>query len=96
MLIIIPFIPRRHERGSAQLYLRLLRDFQGIIEFDAQVSDRALQLATAQKQLNRSKVLRPLVDQRRFGAPHGVSAGGIGVEPHSGNPLMNDPCVLPR
>lgn len=37
----------------AELYLRLLRDFESIIDFDAQVSHGAFQLRMAEQQLNR-------------------------------------------
>lgn len=95
-LIIVPLCTGIvRTRGCTSLYLGLLGNFQGIIHFDAEVSDRALKLGMAQEQLNRSQVLRPFVDQRHLGSAHGVSAVGAGVEAGCGNPLVDDPGVLP-
>ena len=42
--------------------IRLLGDFQRIIDFDAKVPDRILQLGVTQQQLHRPQVLCPAVD----------------------------------
>ena len=46
-LIIIRFALGRYEQGGAPLYLGLLGNLQGVIDFDAQVSDRTLKLSMA-------------------------------------------------
>lgn len=95
-LFIVPFSRRDGtSRGSTLLYLGLLRDFQGIVDFDAQVPDGAFELGMAQEQLNSPQILGSLVDQRRLRPAHGVSAVGAGVESSGGNPLVDDPGVLP-
>lgn len=62
------------------LYLRLLRDFQRVVDFDAQVSHRALKLRMAKQQLHSSQVLGTPVNQRRFGPPHGMGTVGSCIE----------------
>lgn len=52
----------------------LLRDLQGVIHLDAQVSDGRLELRMAEQQLHRTKVSRPPVDQRSLRPPHRVSS----------------------
>jgi hypothetical protein len=50
--------------------LGLLGDLQRIVNFDAKVSDGALQLGMPKQELNGSEVLRTLVNQRCLGSPH--------------------------
>ena len=49
--------------------LRLLRQFEGVVNLDAEVADRALQLGVPEQQLHRPEILRPPVDQRSLGTP---------------------------
>lgn len=55
-------------------YFNLLRDLQGIVDFDAEVTDGALELGVAEQKLDGPQVLGPLVDQRRLRPPHEVLA----------------------
>jgi len=57
---------------DAQLDFSLLGNFQGVIDLDAEISNGAFQLGMAKQELNGPQVLRALVDQRRFGSPHGM------------------------
>ena len=45
----------------------LLRDSQGILNFNSEVSDGALQFGMAEQELDRANVARPAVDQCCFG-----------------------------
>ena len=53
-----------------RLHLGLLGDLQRIVDLDPEVSDSAFKFGVPEQQLNRPEILRPPVDQRRFGAPH--------------------------
>jgi hypothetical protein len=46
-----------------------LGDAQRVIEFDAEVSDRAIHLGVTKQELNGSEISRLPVDQRRFRPP---------------------------
>lgn len=52
--------------GRVRSDLDVLRDFQGVVEFDPQVSDGALELRMAEEKLDGSEVVRLAVDQRHF------------------------------
>ena len=54
----------------AGLHLSLLGDLQRVVNFDAKVSDCALQLGMPKQELNGSEVLRTLVNQRCLGSLH--------------------------
>jgi hypothetical protein len=50
--------------GRRELDLGLLRDLEGVVDLDAEVSNRALQLRVAEPELHRSQVLRPRMNRR--------------------------------
>ena len=77
------------------LNLGLLRDLQSIIDFNAKVSDGTLQFSMSEQKLNSTQVFRSLIDQRRFRPSHRMRTIGRRVESSGGNPIMNDPGVLP-
>jgi HAMP domain-containing protein len=54
----------------------LLRDLERIVNLYSEVSNGAFELAMAKQKLNRSEVLRPLVNQARFCHPHRVPCTG--------------------
>ena len=64
----------RRAAATARLDLSLLRDFQGIVDLDAKVSDCRLQLGMTKQKLNGPQVLRTLVDQRRLRSAHRMRA----------------------
>ena len=82
--------------ANQRLDFGLLRDFQRVINLDSKVSDGAFQLAMPKQKLNRSQILRPLVDQCRFGSPHRVRAVDRWIEADGSNPLLDYTSVLPR
>jgi hypothetical protein len=47
----------------------LLGNFEGIIDFDADVPDRAFNLGVPKEQLNCPQVASPFVDHRGFSSP---------------------------
>jgi hypothetical protein len=49
---------------------RLLGDFEGIINLDAQVSHRRLKLGVTEQQLHGTQILGAPIDQRRLGPSH--------------------------
>ena len=55
-------------------HLCLLRQFKGVINFNAQISHGAFQLAVPEQELHRAKVFGAPVSQRCFGAARGVRA----------------------
>jgi hypothetical protein len=72
----------------------LLRDLKGIIDFDPKISHRALELSMPKKQLNRSKIFRSTVDERRFRPPHRMCSVSRGVQTDRFQPPDNDARVL--
>jgi hypothetical protein len=52
----------------------LLRGLKRVIDLDAKVAHRALELRMAEQQVRRARVLGSLVDQRRLGLLHRVRA----------------------
>lgn len=52
------------------LNLRLLRNFQGVTHFDAEVSHRRFKLGMPEQQLNGAQVLGAPVNQSHLGSLH--------------------------
>ena len=46
----------------------LLRNRQRVVDFDPEISGRALDLAMPQEKLNRAEIASPPIDQSRFGS----------------------------
>ncbi len=82
-------------RPAARLHLGLLCDLQRIVNLDAEIPDGAFELCMSKQKLNNPKIPGSTVDQRGFGAPHGMSAAGRRVEPNRPHPRPNDPRILP-
>src|SRR5215469_11526019 len=76
------------------LHLGLFRNFQGIVDVDAEIPDGALQLAVPQQQLDDSQILGAAVDQRRLGPPHRVRTVRSWIKHDGLHPPTNDSCVL--
>ena len=77
-----------------KLDFRLLGYLQRVIDLNAEVSDGAFQLGVPKQKLNGAQILRPLVDQRRFGPSHRVRPIGRRVKPGRFSPVMNYPRIL--
>ncbi len=74
----------------------LLGQDQGVVDLDAEVADGALQLGVAEQELTGAQVAGALVDQRHLGAAQAVGAVGGGIEAGEGDPVVDQPAVLPR
>lgn len=79
--------PLAEVKRRSDIYL--LRDLDGIVDFDAKVAHGALDLGVPEQELHCAQVSRPAIDQHRFRAPQRVGAELGWVEPDAGNPLMN-------
>ena len=55
-----------------------------------------VQFGMAEQDLHGPQVLRAFIDQRGLSSPHRVRAIDRRIEADGGNPLMNDPGILPR
>ena len=74
--------------------LRLLRDLEGVIDFDAEIPHRRLELGVPKQQLHGAQVLGAPVDQRRLGPAHRVGAVVGTVQPKFIDSMPEDPGVL--
>src|SRR5580692_4928111 len=86
---------KRPLAGPHLLHLRLLSHLEGIVDFDTEVADRALELRMSKQKLDCAEVLRSPVDQCRLRATHRVrSVCGV-VQANRRDPAVNDPRILP-
>ena len=74
---------------------RLLGDFEGVIDLDAQVSHGRLQLGVPEQKLHGSEVLGASIDQRRLGPAHGMRAIFGRVQSQFLYPVSKNTGVLP-
>lgn len=74
--------------------LDLLGNLNGIVDFDAKISNCALYLRVAQQELDGTQVAGPSVDQRRLGSAQRVHAELEWVEADTGDPLADEAGVL--
>lgn len=63
-------------RPQFLLCLCLLGQFQGVVDFDAQVANGAVELGVSKQKLYRSEILRTPIDERRLGAPQRMRSIG--------------------
>src|SRR5712671_599577 len=69
---------------------------KSIINLDAKVAHRALDLCVAKQELHGSQIAGAPINQSRLGSPKRVGAEKVRVQPNVGNPLADEPGVLPR
>jgi hypothetical protein len=81
-------------RPHCRSELALLRERQGIIDFDPEVTDGALDLGMSEEQLDRSQIAGRTVDLRRLGTAHRMRAIGAAVHPGTLDPALYDAGVL--
>jgi hypothetical protein len=89
---------RRHDPPRPPLPtsdFRLLRDLEGIIDFDAEVPHGRLKLGVPEEQLHGAQVLGTPIDQRRLRPPHRVRPVVGAVKTQLVDPVPEDPGVLP-
>lgn len=77
------------------LDLGLLGDFEGVINFDTQVSDRGLQLGEAEQRLHGSEVLGAPIDQSCLVPSHRVRPVFGALKTQLIHPVTKNPDVLP-
>jgi hypothetical protein len=76
--------------GSIRTRSRLLRNFQRIIDLNAEVANGAFELGMAEQKLHGGQILRAFIDQCGLSAPHGAlpiygRAQSCGCHPLVGN-----------
>ena len=85
-----------HVAAAEKLDLRLLRELQRIIYLGAKVSHRAFKLRVPKQELDSPQVLCALEDQGRLRTSHRVRSVGGWIKSRRHDPVLDDPCVLPR
>lgn len=80
---------------STRSDLGLLRDLQGIVDLDAKVPHRRLQLGVPEERLNSTQVLGSTVDERRLRPAHRVRTVIGAVQSKLIDPVPKDAGVLP-
>jgi hypothetical protein len=60
---------------------------QCIIDFDAEISDRAFDFSVAKQELHGSEIASAPIDQRRLGSAKRVGAEQVRVQPNAANPI---------
>jgi len=86
-------IETRHSGASK---INLLRDRQRVVDLDAQISNRALELAVAEQQLHGAEVAGFAVDQRRLGAAQRMDPISRRIEPDGFDPPKPKIFITPR
>jgi len=82
--------------GLAKLHLSLLRHFQRVVNFDSDVTHRALEFSVPKQELNSPKVLGAALDQRRLGPTHRMRTVCRRIESDLLNPVVDNPRLLAR
>lgn len=72
-----------------------LRQRQCVVNINAKIADRALNLAVTQKDLNCSKVPGSFVDHRSLGPAQRMSSVLLGIKPDDCHPFADKPSILP-
>ena len=80
--------------GSSDV--NLFRYREGIVYLNAEVSYGAFNLGVAEQELYGSQVAGSAVDQRRLCSPKGMRTKKFQVQPDTGDPFRQKPCILPR
>ena len=74
--------------------INLFRYCQGVIDFDAEIPDRAFDLGMPEQELNSSQIARPSIDKGRFRAAQGMRPKQPRVETDAPDPLGDEPGIL--
>jgi hypothetical protein len=78
------------------LHLRAFSQRKRILNIDAEVANRALDLRMAEQDLHGAEVSRLLVDDRRLGSAERMGAVVLRAQSDPGDPFVDEPRVLPR
>ena len=90
MIAVDPTSPEHGRLCPRTSDLDFLGDLNGIVNLDAKISNRALDLRVAP----RTQVAGSPIDQRRFGSAQGVRAELERIEADTGDPLADKAGVL--
>ena len=88
-----PVLHRAEHGSSADV--NFLSDLKSVINLNAKVPHSALDLRVTEEQLNGPQVSRSPIDQRCFGATHGVGGEFERVKPDAADPLSDETRILP-
>jgi hypothetical protein len=72
----------------------LFRYCERVIDFDAEIPNRALDLGMSRQELNRPQVARSSIDQRSFRAAEGMGTKQPRVLPNTSDPLGDEAGIL--
>ncbi len=72
----------------------LLCNCQGIIHFNAEITNCALDLSVTKKQLHDSQIARASIDQCSLGSAKRMSGKDMRVQSNTSNPFRNEPSIL--
>lgn len=86
----------RWQRPSGGSNLRRLSEQEGIFQFNAEISNRHLDLGMAKQNLDCAEVTGALLDDPWLGPPERVGALVFLLKPDRGDPLVDQSCILPR
>jgi hypothetical protein len=92
-----PRRPRRRDRAAihdVRSEFDPLRNAEGIIDFDAEITDRAFELGVSKQKLNRPQVAGLFVDLGCLRPPHRMRAVGRAIKPSPIDPKMDDPAHI--
>ncbi len=87
---------RYRGNSGGRLDVDLLRNFDRVIDLDAEVSDCAFDLGMPKQELDSSQISHSPVDEHRFRPPQRVCAELRRVETDAGYPLQHQSRILPR
>src|SRR5437879_4001010 len=74
--------------------LNLFRYGEGIIHFDSEISDGALDLGVAEQKLHGPQIASAPVNQCRLCPPERMGAEKLRVQSNAGDPLGDESCIL--
>lgn len=78
----------------SQLHFRLFCHFERIVNFDAQISHRAFQIAVPEQELDGPKILCSSVDKRGLGTSQRVRSVGCRIQTDLTHPVTDDTSIL--
>ena len=68
---------------------------KSVIDFNAQIPDRAFDLGVSEQKLDGSQISRAAIDQGCFGTSQGVCAEAICIQPYACDPVGHKPSIVP-
>jgi hypothetical protein len=78
------------------LHLRALSQRERILDIDAEVANRALDLRMAEQDLHGMQVTCLLVDDGRLRSAERMGSVVFSAQSDPSHPFVNEPCILPR